>query len=77
MYLHIFVSTKTKDMTTLNEIKGHFNQEGTQFIKNEVANFQFVKRADGQMLQYSNGKYTFYRTIDGLAKAALYRIKRG
>ena len=64
-------------MTTLNEIKEHFNQEGTQFIKNEVANFQFVKRADGQMLQYSNSKYTFYRTIDGLAKAALYKIKRG
>ena len=64
-------------MNTIKEVKGHFNQKGTQFILNEAADFQFVKRVEGDMFQYSNGKYTFYRTIDGLAKAALYRIKRG
>jgi len=62
---------------TLQDVKSHFNQEGTQQIINEAADYQFVKRADGVMLQYSNGNYKFYRTLDGLAKAALNRIKRG
>lgn len=64
-------------MNNLKEVKEHFSQKGTQAISNEAANYQFVKRADGYMFQYSNGDYTFYRTLDGLAKAALYRIKRG
>ena len=64
-------------MTTLNEIKDFFSQEGTKEIKNENAGYQFVKRSDGVMLQYSNGKMKFYTTIDGLSKAALYKIKRG
>ena len=60
--------------STLQEIKSHFNQEGIQSIENE--NYQFVKREDGFMFQFSNGEYTKYRTLDGLAKAALYKIKR-
>ena len=64
-------------MNTINEIKEFFSQEGTKEISNEVAGFQFVKRADGVMLQYSNGQFKFYKSLDGLAKAALYRLKRG
>jgi len=64
-------------MNTINEIKEFFSEEGTKEIRNEVAGFQFVKRADGVMLQYSNGQFKFYNTLDGLAKAALYRLKRG
>jgi len=64
-------------MTNLAKVKDHFNQKGTQSIQNDAAGYQFVKREDGVMMQFSNGKYKFYDTIDGLAKAALYRIKRG
>ena len=64
-------------MNNLKEVKSYLNQEGTQVISNEAANYQFVKRSDGVLLQYTNGKYTFYNTLDGLAKAALYKIKRG
>lgn len=62
---------------TISEIKSHFSQEGTQEISNQTAGYQFVKRADGAMFQYDNGQYKAYRTIDGLSKAALYRLKRG
>lgn len=62
-------------MESLKEVKQHLNESGE--ISNEAAGYQFVKRSDGTMMQYSNGKYTFYKTLDGLAKAALYRIKRG
>lgn len=64
-------------MTTLKDVKKYFSQEGAQSISNDTAGFQFVKRADGVMMQFSNGEYKFYRTLEGLAKAALYRIKRG
>tara|TARA_R100001530_G_C4266315_1_gene141888 strand:+ start:271 stop:465 length:195 start_codon:yes stop_codon:yes gene_type:complete len=64
-------------MTTLKEIKSHFAQNGLQSISNEVANYQFVKREDGVMFQFSNGVFTSYNTLDGLCKAALYKIKRG
>lgn len=64
-------------MSNLKEVKEYLSQEGTQFISNEAANYQFVKRKDGSMFQFSDGKYKFYDTLDGLAKAALYRIKRG
>lgn len=63
--------------STLKEVKNYFNQEGLQSITNEKANYQFVKKEDGFMFQFSNGEYTKYRTLDGLAKAALYKIKRG
>jgi hypothetical protein len=64
-------------MSNLKEVKEYLSQEGTQFISNEAANYQFVKRKDGSMFQFSDGEYKFYDTLDGLAKAALYRIKRG
>ena len=62
---------------TLSEVKNHLNKKGTQSFINELAGWQFVKREDGAMFKFENGKFTFYRTLDGLAKAALYRIKRG
>ena len=62
---------------TIQEVKDHFNQEGTQVIKNDAAGYQFIKRADGVLLQFSNGSFKFYKTVDGLAKAALHKIKRG
>ena len=74
------MKTKNNDMKNLNTVNGltnYFNQEGTQIIQNEVGRYQFVKRADGVMLGYVCGEYTFYKTINGLAKAALYKIKRG
>lgn len=64
-------------MNNLKEVKEFFNQKGTQYIANEVANYQFVKRNDGSMFQFADGEYKFYNTLDGLAKATLYRIKRG
>jgi len=62
---------------TLSEVKNHLSQEGTQIFLNELAGWQFVKRAEGAMFKFENGKYKTYRTLEGLAKAALYRIKRG
>tara|TARA_R110000796_G_scaffold25209_1_gene71318 strand:+ start:722 stop:913 length:192 start_codon:yes stop_codon:yes gene_type:complete len=62
---------------TLLEVKKHLNKKGTQEISNAAAGYQFVKRDDGVLLQFSNGSFKFYKTLDGLAKAALYRIKRG
>ena len=64
-------------MNNLKELKHYFSQPGTNDISNEAANYQFVKRSDGAMFQYSNGEYKFYNTLDGFCKAALYRIKRG
>jgi len=64
-------------MSKLYEIKAYLDQEGTQVIANEAAGYQFVKRSDGVMLQFSNGEMKFYGTLDGLARAALYRVKRG
>lgn len=64
-------------MSTLKEVKEYLGQEGTQHISNEAAGYQFVKRKDGSMFQFADGEYKFYNTLDGLAKAALYRIKRG
>jgi hypothetical protein len=64
-------------MSTIQEVKEYFSQEGTQHISNEAAGYQFVKRKDGLMIQFYNGEDTFYDTFDGFCKAALYRIKRG
>ncbi len=64
-------------MSNLKEVKEFFSQKGTQYIANESAGYQFVKRNDGSMFQFSDGEYKFYDTLDGLAKASLYRIKRG
>ena len=69
--------TKTNDMTTIKEVTEYLSQEGTQIIENEAANYMFVKRSDGVLLQYTDGEYKFYKTLNGLAKAALYKIKRG
>lgn len=65
-------------MRTIKEVKEYFDNGGTEIL-NEAAGFQFVKRADGDMLQFSmiTGKYIFYKTFDGFAKAVLWRIKRG
>ena len=35
------------------------------------------RKQDGVLLQFSNGSFKFYKTVDGLAKAALYKLKRG
>lgn len=65
-------------MTTLKETKAHFNQEGTKTIQNTGAGYLFCKRADGVMFQMQGAEIIrTYKTIEGLAKAALYRIKRG
>jgi hypothetical protein len=76
MYISIVKQTN-KTMSTLQEVKNYFSQEGLRSIENEKADYQFVKRADGVLLQYSEGEYKFYGTLDGFCKAALYRIKRG
>jgi hypothetical protein len=64
-------------LTTLKGLKEYFSGEGTKSISNDVAGYQFVKRASGEMFQYSNGEYKSYRTMDGFIKAVLYRTKRG
>jgi len=64
-------------MYTLKELKEYFKKGETNSIENEAADYQFVMRKDGVMLQYSNGEYKFYKTYDAFIKAALYRIKRG
>jgi hypothetical protein len=64
-------------MKNINEIKDFFKQGETKSLCNNAANWQFVHKADGTMFQYSNGKYTFYKTANGFYRAVLYRIKRG
>jgi len=65
-------------MNTIREVKAHFTKEGKQKISNEITGYMFCKRADGIMFQMQGSDVVKqYATIDGLAKAALYRIKRG
>lgn len=65
-------------MTTLREVKQHFQKEGTRSVSNNAAGYTFVKRADGLMLQQDEkGDYKFYRTFSGFCRAVLWRIKRG
>jgi len=76
-FLYLEKRKQKHKMSTLKEVKEFFENEGTQHISSEAAGYQFVKRKDGSMFQFSEGEYKFYDTLDGLAKAALYRIKRG
>lgn len=64
-------------MTTLSGLREFFSGDETKELANDAAGYQFVKRADGILLQYSNGKHRFYKTLDGFLKAVLWRIKRG
>ena len=62
---------------TIEGMKIYFNQAATVQLIQKTAGYQFVKRADGVMMQYRNGNHTFYRTYDGFCKAALHSYKRG
>jgi len=64
-------------MKNLKAVKEYFSKEETKSIANDAADYQFVKRKDSVMFQFSNGEYKFYPTFDGFCKAVLYRIKRG
>ena len=68
---------KNNIMTTLAELRDYFKGTETKSLSNDVANYQFVKRQEGEMFQFSNGEYKFYRTFEGFIKACLWRIKRG
>ena len=57
------------------EIINHLNNGG--YFENEKADYQFVKRQDGIMLELSNGQYKFYSDINKFASRILNRIKRG
>lgn len=67
--------TQELNLNTIKGLKQHFLNGNT--IENESADFQFVMRDNKTMFQFSNGEYKFYNTLNGLCKAALYRIKRG
>lgn len=65
-------------MSTIQEVKEYFSQEGIRTIQNDTAGYQFVKRDTGELFQYDDHLgYKFYKTFDGFCKACLYRIKRG
>jgi hypothetical protein len=59
----------------LREIKE--NLENGVVYQNDRAGYQYVNRADGTMLKYANGKYTFYTDINKMAKAVLKSLNTG
>ena len=71
-------NTETSQSTNnqeLNEIIDFLNKGGSYL--NEVADYQFVLKADGTMIRYQNFKYTFYTDIVKFARVILRTIKRG
>jgi hypothetical protein len=65
----------TTNKQEINEVIKNLNN-GVQYL-NEVADYQFVKRADGLMLKFSKGKYTFFTDEIKFAKAIIRTVKRG
>lgn len=55
------------------EIINHLNNGG--YFENEKADYQFVKRNDGLMLEFSKGQYKFYTDINKFANKILKTIK--